>query len=66
MIRLKIEGMTCDHCVKAVREALSTVPGVDRVAEVNLERGEALVSGKPPTEALLAAVREEGYEARVA
>ena len=66
MIRLKIEGMTCDHCVKAVREALSTVPGVDRVAEVNLERGEALVSGEPPTEALLAAVREEGYEAHVA
>ncbi len=63
MIRLKIEGMTCDHCVKAVREALSAVPGVDRVEEVNRERGEALVSGEPPTGALLAAVREEGYEA---
>ena len=63
MIRLKIEGMTCDHCVKAVREALSAVPGVDRVEEVNRERGEALVSGEPPMEALLAAVREEGYEA---
>jgi copper chaperone len=66
MIRLKIEGMTCDHCVKAVREALSAVPGVDRVEDVNRERGEALIAGEPPTEALLAAVREEGYEARVA
>ena len=66
MIRLKIEGMTCDHCVKAVREALSAVPGVDRVEEVNRERGEALIAGEPPTETLLAAVREEGYEARVA
>ncbi|MDH3969085.1 MAG: cation transporter, partial [Rhodospirillales bacterium] len=40
MIRLKVEGMTCQHCVKAVREALSSVPGVDQVAEVDLESGE--------------------------
>lgn len=66
MIRLKIEGMTCDHCVKAVREALSAVPGVDRVEDVDRGRGEALIAGEPPTEALLAALREEGYEARVA
>jgi copper chaperone len=66
MIRLKIEGMTCEHCVKAVQRALSEVPGVDRVAEVDLERGEALVAGEPQTEALVTAVRQEGYEARVA
>ena len=66
MIRLKIEGMTCEHCVKAVREALSTVPGVDQVTEIDLEHGEARVSGMPQTEALLAAVREKGYEARIA
>ena len=65
MIRLKVEGMTCQHCVKAVREALSSVPGVDRVAEVDLDSGEALVDGKPQAEALVAALHEEGYEARV-
>ena len=43
---LKVEGMTCQHCVKTVRETLSAVPGVDRVAEVDLERGEALVDGQ--------------------
>ncbi len=66
MIRLKVEGMTCQHCVKAVRGALSSVPGVDRVAEVDLESGEALVDGEPQADALLAALHEEGYEARVA
>jgi copper chaperone len=66
MIRLKVEGMTCQHCVKAVREALSAVPGVDGVTAVSLESGEALVDGKPEAGALLAALQEEGYEARVA
>jgi copper chaperone len=66
MIQLKIEGMTCGHCVKTVKETLSKVPGVDDVTEVSLERGEAIVSGEVETEALVAALREEGYEARVA
>jgi copper chaperone len=65
MIRLKVEGMTCQHCVKAVREALSAVPGVERVAEVDLDGGEALVEGRPENDALVAALKDEGYEARV-
>ncbi|MFQ5775660.1 MAG: heavy-metal-associated domain-containing protein [Kiloniellaceae bacterium] len=66
MIRLKVEGMTCGHCVKTVRQALSSVPGVARVVEVDLDRGEALVDGDLRAEALLAAVQKKGYEARVA
>lgn len=66
MIVLKIEGMSCEHCIKAVREALSEVPGVETVEAVSLDRGEAVIAGAPETEALLAAVREEGYEGRVA
>ena len=66
MIKLNITGMTCQHCVKAVNEALSEVPGVDKVVEVNLERGEASVEGTPDVSKLVAAIEEEGYEARVA
>ena len=66
MIRLKVEGMTCQHCVKTVRETLSAVPGVDRVTEVDLERGETLVDGQAKAEALVAALQEEGYEAQAA
>ncbi|MES1934783.1 CopZ family metallochaperone [Salinisphaera hydrothermalis] len=66
MTKLKIEGMSCQHCVKAVDTALSDVPGVDRVVAVRLDEGEAEVEGTADTKALIAAVEEEGYEARVA
>ncbi|HZD92313.1 MAG TPA: cation transporter [Pseudolabrys sp.] len=66
MITLKIEGMTCGHCVKAVTEALSEVPGVQKVEGVSLEQKQAVVSGDPKPDALVSAVEEAGYEARVA
>ena len=65
MIKLKVSGMTCDHCVRAVTEALSGVPGVEKVVDVNHERGEALVEGQPEAKDLVAAIVEEGYEAVV-
>lgn len=63
MLKLKITGMTCGHCVKHVKDALAKVPGVQGPVEVSLETGEAVVSGTPSIEALLAAVEEEGYSA---
>jgi copper chaperone len=65
MLKLKVEGMTCNHCVMAVKKALSRVPGVER-AEVSLERGEALVEGNADPKALIQAVEAEGYRAEVA
>jgi copper chaperone len=59
---LKVTGMTCNHCVMAVKNALSAIPEVSQV-EVSLEKGEAVVSGDVPREVLVAAVKEEGYEA---
>jgi len=66
MIKLNVEGMSCEHCVKAVTKALAGVPGVDQVVDVSLDRGEAVVEGQPDTDKLVAAVKEEGYDARVA
>lgn len=65
MTTLKVEGMSCEHCVKAVNEALADVPGVERVIDVRLDPGEAEVAGQPAPQALLDAVAEEGYTARV-
>lgn len=66
-IVFSIEGMTCDHCERAVTQALEHVSGVERV-EVNLVKGEAVVDARPETDAaqLLTAVKEEGYEATLA
>ncbi len=66
MIKLRVTGMTCEHCEKAVSNALSDVAGVDKVVGVSREREEAIVEGDAETEALLAAVREEGYEVQIA
>ncbi len=64
MLKLKVEGMTCNHCVMAVKKALLKVPGVEK-AEVSLEKGEALVEGVADPQALIRAVEEEGYKAEV-
>ncbi len=66
MIKLKVSGMTCEHCERAVEKALSGVAGVDKVVMVNREHNEAVVEGQAEAAALLAAVREEGYEAELA
>lgn len=63
MTQLKIEGMSCQHCVAAVNEALAEVNGVERVVDVDLDSGIAKIEGDADIQALLAAVREEGYEA---
>ena len=59
---LKIEGMSCAHCVASVEKALQSVPGV-QAAQVELESGRATVQGNAEQAAMLAAVAEEGYTA---
>ena len=66
MTKLKVSGMTCEHCEMAVEKALAGVAGVDRVIKVDREHNEAVVEGQAEDAALLAAVREEGYEAELA
>lgn len=62
-VQLVLQGLSCDHCIRSLERALGQVPGTHQV-EVSLER--ARVQGSAPVEHLLAAVREEGYEARLA
>jgi copper chaperone len=64
VVTLKVEGMSCQHCVGHVHKALAGVPGVGTV-EVDLAKGEARVSGPVETAALVAAVEAEGYSASV-
>jgi copper ion binding protein len=61
--KLKIEGMSCEHCVKAVKTALEEIGGVNSAA-VNLKDKYALVDhGDEVSQAALkSAVEEEGYE----
>jgi copper chaperone CopZ len=58
--QLEVEGMSCQHCVRAVREALTAVPGV---AGVEVEVGHASLEVDEGTrrEALTEAVSSAGY-----
>lgn len=63
---LKVEGMTCQNCVRHAREALEAVPGVSS-AEVDLDSGTAVVQHEgADLEAMIAALDEEGYPAKEA
>jgi copper chaperone len=57
-----VVGMTCSHCVNAVTEEVSAVPGVSTV-DVDLESGGLTVSSDAPVDeaAVRAAVEEAGY-----
>ena len=56
----KVEGMACNHCKAAVKNAIDVIPGVEKV-EVDLAGGKAYVYGKHNTEEVVKAVGERGY-----
>jgi copper ion binding protein len=58
-----VTGMTCEHCVRAVREELTELGGVSRV-DVDLASGKVTLHTSAPVEpdAVRAAVEEAGYE----
>jgi len=60
MLRLRISGMTCEHCVAAIARAVRAVPGVRDVA-VDLATGRLEVVGSPDETAIRAAIAEQGY-----
>jgi copper chaperone len=63
---ITVVGMTCGHCVNAVRDEISRLPGVTEV-DVDLETGAVRVAADPPPDlaALSAAVDEAGYKVAV-
>ena len=58
-----VDGMTCGHCVNAVTEEVSQVPGVTAV-DVDLASGGLTVTSDAPVDdaAVRAAVEEAGYD----
>lgn len=66
MMDIRVQGMTCDHCVQSVRSELMRIDGV-RSVSVDLVPGETSVvhvTAEQPIEfdALVAAIDEAGYD----
>lgn len=58
----KVEGMTCDHCVAAVKQEVGGLEGA-REVNVELTSGKLTIRGESvDPDAVRAAVEEAGYE----
>lgn len=57
---LHIEGMSCGHCLNAVNQALSGVPGV-QIENVRIGRADVVVPDASVSDTLVEAVESAGY-----
>jgi len=66
LLTIKVEGMSCNHCVMRVTKVLEELQGVKK-AKVDLEKKKADITlekeGAVSIEALISAVNEAGYKA---
>ena len=59
--KILIEGMSCNHCVGHVKDALEALDGVSSI-EVSLEGNYATVETSVGDDILKEAIEEEGYD----
>ena len=61
---LKVQGMSCDHCVKAITDALGELPGVSNV-NIDLKAATVSFAFEPaltPLEKIKLTITEAGYD----
>jgi len=63
MEKVKIQGMTCQHCVMSVTKALNSIPGLKNL-RIDLVQGEATFENpqKVSPEKISKAVEDAGYK----
>lgn len=63
-VTLKVQGMSCGHCVQSVKGALEPVEGISEV-EVSLENGEVKVTydeAKVDKDLMKQLIEDNGYD----
>jgi copper chaperone len=61
---LEVNGMSCEHCVKAIKNSLSEIDGIEKV-DISLEEGTVTVeydSSKVEIENIKNIIEDAGYE----
>ena len=61
---LKVSGMSCGHCVRAITQAVRALDDAAEV-QIDLAAGEVRVASRLTAEQLLQVVRDEGYGAEL-
>ena len=63
---LNVDGITCDHCVNTIKEAVVSLIGIYSV-EVDIEKKQVIVeldNKQAKTEDLIGKITEAGFEVR--
>lgn len=61
MLKFQVDGMSCDHCVRAVTEAVQSADP-DAKVDIDLESKKVAVDSRRESAAIAEAIREAGYE----
>jgi copper chaperone CopZ len=62
---MRIEGMSCDHCVRRVTKALEGTPGVTAVKDVKVGSATVDYDGKSESiDAIVQSLDRAGYDAK--
>jgi len=63
MTTIKIKGMSCQHCVMAVKKALNGIDGIEN-ASVDLEAGQAVFDTTQPVdmEVVKERIKKAGFD----
>lgn len=64
MTKLSIPDMSCGHCRASITQALQPLPGVETIT-FDAENRTADIAGPVPAAALIAALDEIGFPAKV-
>ncbi|MFY9480128.1 MAG: cation transporter [Aquabacterium sp.] len=64
-LQLSVKGMSCQHCVKSVTNAVQALDPQATV-QVDLAQGRVSVNSVLTADAVTKAISEEGYEAQAA
>lgn len=61
-VEVKVQGMTCQHCVRTVHNAVASIEGVSKV-DVSLESGTVRIQMEKdiPLEDIKKSIEEWGY-----
>ncbi len=64
-MKIKIDGMSCNHCKMTVEKTLSKIKGIESFS-VDLVIGEAIISGNPDQNLVVDEINKLGYRATLA
>ncbi len=62
-VTLRVQGMSCQHCVETISAAVRQVSGVTDV-HVDLKNGLVEIDGTPDRRAVADAIEDGGYDVR--